>query len=285
MKRRLRPWYLTPEAGIFWLGGIGLLLVAAGLAGIIQIVQAATTPPIEPAAVVSVWSAPTLTPTPFQPQEPTRTALPTRTATPKPTSPPARHFAAQLLEESGSQASLEIDPPAAVNQGKSIQVNFLPGSECTFGSGTACLSRHQRGDLLLLTIHSGLGGQAESFRRAVEGIGIDSALYSLARIHANLDALQGAPARLTVGSYMLDNLELVGVARIPPERLQEYFDLPGDAALDLAGEYNPAVKAALASGEELLAFEVCGWSVPGEPWAPGTSATTASIYIGFIRDH
>lgn len=287
MKPHHRPWFLTPEAGIYWLAGVGFLLAAAGLVGVIRIVRAENPPPPAVAAAAPARLASTLTPTPFQPAQPTPTSLPAATAvpTPTPTSPPAPHFAEALLSDSTALTTLEIDPGESVNQGRPILLSFLPGPACDFGTGAACLSRHQHGDLVMLTIHSGLGGQGENFRRAVEGTGLDSAFFSLARIHANLEALRGAPARLTGGSGTLEGLELVGVARVPPERLQEYFSLPGDAALALAAEYDPQVKAALDSGEQLLAFEVCGWAVPGEAWAPGVSATSASIYVGFIRDH
>jgi hypothetical protein len=46
---------------------------------------------------------------------------------------------------------------------------------------------------------------------------------------------------------------------------------------------NDSVRAVLDSGEALLAFEICGWHLPGEVWGLGSSATTASIYLGFLR--
>ncbi len=286
IRRHPRPRCLTPEAGIYWLASFGLLLTAAGLMSFIQIAQAAAASPVTPPALhQATRPAVQLTATPFQPLSPTPTGTAAATLLPTPTALPARHFAAGLVEEPARRTTLEIDPGPGFNQGSPIQLNFITGQECLFGSGTACVSRHEDGDLLLLTIHSGLGGQGESFRRAVEGTGIDTALFSLARIQANLAALQGAPVRLSIDGQAQDNLELVGVARVPPDRLQEYFSLPGDEAMKLATQYNPLVQAALESGEQMLAFEICGWSVPAEAWAVGVSPTSASIYLGFIRDH
>jgi hypothetical protein len=271
------------------LAAAGLLLLSGGLVGILRVVQAAG--PVELPAVSALPSptpGPSTTPTPFQPLKPTPTILPTYTRIPTATATlpptPVPHFAARLLDESAGPVTLEIDPPDLVHQGQAIRLTFQPGHDCPFGSGVACVSQHHQGKVVMLTVHSGLGGQSETFRRAVEGTGLDTAFFNLDKIHENLRALRNTPVRLTIDGQTRDNLELVGVARVPPDQLQAYFDLPGDEALALAAHYDDQVLAALQAGEQLLAFEVCGWAVPGEPWAPGVSATTASIYLGFIRD-
>ena len=194
------------------------------------------------------------------------------------------HFARRLDAGLDENVSIRIQPPREINGGRDITIHFSPASDCPFGSGTACISRHHNGQVILLTIHSGVGGQGEAFRWAVEGTGINSAFFSLARIQENLDRLAQSPVTLEMGADSLDGLELAGVARIPPADLEEYFRLPFDEALSLAAKSNPALVSALAGGDGLLIFEICGWAVPGEPWAPGVSSTSASIYLGFIRD-
>ncbi len=137
--------------------------------------------------------------------------------------------------------------------------------------------------MTLLTIHSGVGGQGEPFRKAVEGSGLDSALFSLQKIQANLDALQGAQVELLNGDGEVKRLTLIGVARIPPMELEQYFSLPVDQALEIAAFYNPHLKQALSSNQPLLAFEICGWRVSGESGADGLARTTGSIYFGVFE--
>jgi hypothetical protein len=276
---------LPTHPGWLLVGVAGLLLLAAGLAGFFQSATAASSHlPASTPSVISVNSvAFSYTPTPFRPLPPTTTPLPTATSTPTPT-PEFRHFARRMDASMDGQVSIHIQPPEAVNGGREINISFSPASDCPFGSGTACISRHRNGQVILLTVHSGVGGQGEAFRWAVEGSGINSAIFPLARIHENLFSLEGAPVTLEMGADSHDGLELAGVARVPPSALDDYFRLPFDEALALAAQSNPALARALESGDGLLIFEICGWVVPGEPSSHGVSNTSASIYLGFIRD-
>jgi hypothetical protein len=276
---------LPTHPGWLLVGLAGVCLLIAGLTGFIQSTSsasAASAPSVS--SVDSVISVAILhTPTPFRPLPPTTTPLPTATSTPTPT-PQNVHFARRLDAGMDGPVSISIQPPEAVNGGREIDIRFSPAADCPFGSGTACISRHRNGQVILLTVHSGVGGQGEAFRWAVEGSGINSAIFPLARIHENLASLEGAPVTLEMGADSLDGLELSGVARIPPDALDDYFRLPFDEALALAAQSNPTLARALDSGEGLLIFEICGWVVPGEPSSPGVSNTSTSIYLGFIRD-
>ena len=184
---------------------------------------------------------------------------------------------------SGERMVLRITPPEGLNGGKVIKIAFAPGDSCAYGSGRACVSRHRNGQVTLLTVHSGLGGEGEAFRSAVEGTGLDLAFYSFAQIRQNLGALAGASARLQSGELNRDDLNLAVVTRVPPRRLAEYFEMPFDQALADEALQTPDLQAALDSGEPLLMFEICGWQIPGEAMAPQVSPTTASIYLGVIR--
>jgi hypothetical protein len=184
---------------------------------------------------------------------------------------------------SGVRVVLRITPPEELNTGKAIKIAFSPGVDCEYGSGRACVSRHRGGQVTLLTVHSGLGGDGEAFRSVVEGTGLDLAFYSFARIRRNMQVLAGSPARMQSGSLGRDDLSLAAVVRIPPQELETYFASPFDEALEAAADKSPDLQAALDSGEPLLIIEICGWQIPGEALAPEVSPTTASIYLGVIK--
>jgi hypothetical protein len=183
----------------------------------------------------------------------------------------------------GEKVVLRITPPGDLNAGNAIKIAFIPGTDCEYGSGRVCVSRHRGGQVTLLTVHSGLGGEGEAFRSAVEGTGLDLAFFTSARIRHNMQALAGSPAWIQSGSLGRDDLSLAVVVRIPPVRLEEYFAFPFDEALSAVAEDSPELQAALDSGGPLLIFEICGWQIPGEAMAPEVSPTTASIYLGVIK--
>ena len=229
------------------------------------------------------------TATPFQPQ--TQTPVPTWIApaeaipspvTPQPL-PPAPHFAQKLFDFPAPKTRLLLFPDQRVNGGNPIEMAFYPAPDCLFGSGKGCISLHRSGRVVLLTIHSGVGGEGEAFRQAVESTSIYGAGFTLDQIQANLAALQNTPGHLSLGGEDLVELELVALARVPAADLQPYFDLPYDEALEMVARQNDRVRLALDSGADLLAFEICGWYVGGEAWGSESSPTTASIYLGLMR--
>ncbi|GAP05625.1 hypothetical protein ATHL_00466 [Anaerolinea thermolimosa] len=263
-------------------GGVLLVIGLSGLLRYASVLAAAID--VQPAPPVQVPAPDGLTSTPFRPLPPTATRLPTATPTFTPSPLPPQPILPPSLVEHPQKIVLRIGPVPSLNDDQPVRIAFLPGAECPFGNQRACLSLHRNGTLSLLTIHSGIGGQGEAFRRAVEGTGLDSAGYSLSRIQANLDRLQNVPVSLSLGENLSKNLILLGVARIPPGEVESYFSRPVDEALELVTRYNPALQPALDSREALLAFEICGWLVEGEGWSPGVSSTTGSIYFGLLRE-
>lgn len=274
----------------------GTLLIVCGAAGLLAnrpagLPAAADSQPPPPAA------APT--PTPFQPRPPGRAYLPVMSAAAEPqpdspaqpggntsaelptAAPPPAHFARELLDFPAVKAVLRLGPVAGLNDDKNIRIAFTPAADCPLNSGKACVTAHRAGQVILLTVHSGGGGQGEAFRAAVEGAGLDTAAFSLARIRANLALLAGAPADYKLGAGAWLPLRLAAVTRIPPAQVETYMRLPVDDALRLVSETDPAARAALDSGQPLLLFEICGWYLPGEDWSPGETLTSASIYLGF----
>ena len=291
-----------------WLLAGGLLLLLGGSFSLVSILTPVWASAKMAAADLSV--APTPTKTPFQPQHPTRTPFQPQKPTPTPASSPALadsseqdqtgatpspapaepppaaptpHFASRFLDYPAEKIRLRVFTVPGINGGNSIKMTFYPARDCPFGTGKSCVSRHRGGQVILLTIHSGIGGEGEPFRRAIEGTGLDQAGFSIAQIRSNIAALQNVLVQMSLGSDDLGELELAALARISPKDYQHYFDLPFDDALEMVAGADETVRSVLDSGEPLLVFEICGWHVAGEAWGKGTTPTSASIYLGFVR--
>lgn len=222
------------------------------------------------------------TPTPFQPYQFTPTAfLPLHpTAAPTPQQPqPSYRFHGIDFSDSQNWIEITVFPnDESVNRGRPIRIRFKPGLDCAFGSQRACVSAYLQPDgheVIFLSIHSGVGGQAQSFRHAVEGTGINQAGFSLPETLQNLQALRGASVGLRQNDLELYQFSLTDNARIPANDLQAYFALPVSAALS-AGELP-------AADQPVLVFETCGWHMPGESRADAVSGTTASVYLAVIQ--
>ncbi len=162
---------------------------------------------------------------------------------------------------------------------------FIPGKKCVFGDNRACVASYQveeSAHVTFLSIHSGFGGEAETFRRAVEGSGLDHAAFSLKRVRANLRWLEGSQVVITQGKKRLKGLTLAAVGRVPPKELRDYFGASLSAAIGQAAGQDPSLAAYLSPDSPLLVFETCGWRIPGEAQARGATDTSASVYLGVI---
>jgi hypothetical protein len=183
---------------------------------------------------------------------------------------------------------LRIQPPdERVHRGKPITIAFFPAQACNFGDQQACVytfrSQFSK-NVLFLTVHSGVGGQAESFRHAVEGTGINRAGFNLTKVQENLRALTGASVSLQQASTQSNQLVLKGITRIPADSLQQYFSLPVERTLVYASQLDPSFLAGLDPTRPALVFETCGWKMSAEPWAPGVTQTSGSIYLVIIQE-
>jgi hypothetical protein len=173
-----------------------------------------------------------------------------------------------------------------VNNGQPIILKFIPGDHCIFGDHHACVAAVQSSEgrpVIWLTIHSGVGGEGQPFRNAVEGTGIDSTAYSLQKISANLLDLSGSRVVISQGTTSARDLRLQVTARIPGSLLQGYFNTPLEDTLDFSTQVAPGLQPVSQAIQPLIVFETCGWRVPGQPWFPGTTATSASVYLGVIE--
>lgn len=208
--------------------------------------------------------------------------LPTRQPTPQP-------FVFQGIDFSNHDKRIRITiypPDEQVNQGKPIVIVFYPGDRCAFGDQRACINSYQSregGQVTFVTIHSGIGGQAENFRDAIEGSGLNQPGFSLKKTLSNLQALQGARVEVKQGETILGNLELAIITRIPASGVNKYIHSPADRALEIADDLGPDIPRLLHPEQPQLIFETCGWKMPEEPWAKSVSSTSGSIYLAVIQ--
>lgn len=236
-------------------------------------------------------SARSLTSTPYQPLPPTATALaPGHTALP-PTSTPfpgaTYDFYNIAFHPGSSGIKLLIDPPNdQVNRSQPIVITINPSRKCPYEDGRACVSAFRTakgGNVIFVSVHSGVGGQAEAFRRAIEGLGVNRAGFSLKKIRSNLAGIAGAAVQIQQGERLVDGLQLAAIGRVPPNLIQDYFHSPVEQALAIAATANPGLEDFTNSAGTFLVFETCGWTVPGEAWAPGVTSFSSSVYVGVIQ--
>jgi hypothetical protein len=179
-----------------------------------------------------------------------------------------------------------IPPNKRVNGGRPINISFIPSQHCKFGSQTACVNISQggvNGKTIFLTIHSGVGGQAQAYRHAMEGTGYDTATLPLREIKKNVKELTGAKVIIYQGGKRVGGFVLAGSSRVPPKFTRIYFDLALPDSLKLAAGIDSSLARFTTPDQPQIVFETCGWKVPGEKWTAGLSNTQSSVYIGVIR--
>jgi len=221
------------------------------------------------------------TATAFQPRPPTQMAF-----TPTPTAQTPNGFYALDLADPGHRVRILIFPPdRQVNGGKPIPISFIPGRSCAVGDNRGCVNTFQTeaGALAtFVTVHSGVGGEGQAFRYALEGSGINSAGLALREVRANLKALEGAEVVIIQGKRRYEGFTLAVITRVPPRLVGAYFKAPVWNALRVASTVDQGLKAWVNADLPYLAFETCGWRMPGEPWSESVPDTAASVYIGVI---
>lgn len=239
--------------------------------------------------LVSLFTPPRSTPTPFQPLPPTPTfveAQPTGVNASDPADE-ATGFNGIDFSNPWERIRIKIYPPNwQINSGKPIVIAFNPGQTCQFGDRQACINTFtakQGGETTFVTVHSGVNGEAEPFRRAVEGFDFDQAGFPLRKIQARLRDLQGADVEIVQGDTVVSGLMLSVAVRVPPKFMDDYLNAALPDALSMAAAINPSMNDSLAPAEPQVVFETCGWKMPWEPWLPGMTSTNASIYLGVIQ--
>jgi hypothetical protein len=274
---------------IFLLINLGLLRARPGL--FLQITPEA----MEAAPMVVKAQEPTGTP--YQPQKPTPVAPGVMSAGPvvsmsapmvvSPAPGPSTDFYGIDFSPGAGLIQIILKPQKGrIIGGKPIVIPVIPGRNCPYPEHRACVNAYRSedgGNVILISVHSGVGGEAEAFRRAVEGLGVDQAGFTLKQIRSNMARLEGAEVEIRQGEREVNGLRLAGIGRVAPTQVREYFHVSAEQAMDLAASTDPGLAGLTQPGGPVLAFETCGWRLAGEPWAPGVTSTTGSVYVGVIE--
>jgi hypothetical protein len=257
------------------------------------------------------------TPTPFRPLSPTSGVFPSTTSTtptyafPTPTlsldfHPPDLIQPPAAAQESSADSSYEptlgyhgIDfsrperiyikiYPAGnqVNHGNPVKISFIPGFKCRFGDKHGCVYAYKpsyTGNVIMVTVHSGLGGEGQRWRSAIEGTGINRAGYKLDRVMENMNALSGARVVLQQGDRIFDTASLAVVSRIPARDLGSYFKVALADILAFAGTIDPHIEQWAQPDMPVIVLETCGWKMSGEPGSNQVSDTTGSVYLTVLH--
>ena len=264
---------------------INLLLLAARPGLFLRL----TPEPVEWSA--AALSARASTSTPYQPLLPTLTQpAPNGAYSPVRSIPlpgPSTDFYGIDFHPGAAGIKLILRPQTdQVNQGKPIVITVNPGRSCPYDEHRACVSTYgpsKGGNVIFVSVHSGVEGEAEAYRRAVEGLGVEQAGFSLKQIRSSLASLEGASVQIKQGERVVGGFRLAAAGRVPPRLIRDYFHNPLEQALALAATVNPNLQSYTNPAGPILVFETCGWVVPGEPWAPGVTSTTGSVYVGVIQ--
>lgn len=248
-------------------------------------------------------------PTPFQPLAatallPSPASLATQPPTAAPTTtpvfaaPPTRRAPSYVVVEpslefhgidfaSRKKVTITIYPPnRKVNRGKPIRLSFIPAENCRFGTRKACAYAYKPtldGNVIILTVHSGVGGQAQALRHALEGTGINRAGLSLEVVQRNLKSLSGAQVTIEQGDRQVKGVFVDGLVRIPARALERYFRVPLAKILNVAADIDGRAEPWVETSQPILVIETCGWKMSGEAGSQNVSDTTGSVYLTVIR--
>ena len=175
-------------------------------------------------------------------------------------------------------------PDKRVNKGKPITISFIPGRRCQYSDHRGCVAAFQAAQgnpVTFLSVHSGVRGEGQALRHALEGTSLRGAGYPLSKVVSNLETLDGAEVVITQGKVRIEGFTLVALSRIEPKWVNDYLEQPMDAALPFATALDPG----LAADPNLpqLVIETCGWRIAGERGAAKVPNTSASIYLGLIQ--
>lgn len=235
----------------------------------------------------------TSTPTPFQPLSPTHPLAYSPTVTPQPVveqtipAAPSLNFYGIDFSNGEKRIRIKIIPKdRKVNAGEPIIISFLPGEKCDYGDQHACIHAYQtdsKSSTIFITTHSGISGEAEEFRYAVEGMGLNRPGFSLARVRNNLSRLRNADVIISQAGIEIKGLKLTAAGRVPATGVERYFSMPIEQALKTASTMDPRLIKFVNPDQLQLVFETCGWKMPSEPWATGVTSTTGSVYLGVIQ--
>lgn len=165
--------------------------------------------------------------------------------------------------------------------GSEVTISFLPGEQCYFGDGRACMYDYElphNTRLILAAVHSGHGGEGDSFRNMVEGTGINQGLFPSDQVLKNIIALIGSDVLISQGETDISGLILKAIIRIPSAYIDTYLSLPIDQSFAFA---QTITGIDLESNKnDLFVLETCGWRLPDETHFSSYPNSMQSIYLG-----
>lgn len=224
------------------------------------------------------------TPTPFRPLHPTLAFTP-EIQPPPPALETVKESKIPGIELTAGKnpLSLRIKPDTKkINAGKNIKITFNLGADCEYGDGNACVNAYMDtlgAEITVLTVHSGLGGEAQELRQALEGTGFDQAGVTLQEVRRNLQNLVDSSVKISRGAQGEADLRVIAAVRLPARQVRTYIELPVTEILAYAAQQNPELLPYVHPDEPLILLETCGWRMPGENLPPGLPDTSASIYL------
>lgn len=164
-----------------------------------------------------------------------------------------------------------------------VEIRFLPGKQCNFGDGYACINEFTTSfgnRITFLSVHSGYGGDGDALRNLFEGTGINMGLFTRDQVLKNIQVLSGSEVKIKQGDKEVGGLNILSIVRIPPELVKEYISLPVEQSFSLAIELGALDPEALR--QDLLVIETCGWQLPDEKSVDGLENTSSSVYVTLI---
>jgi len=192
------------------------------------------------------------------------------------------------FENGARRITIEIHPNSKkFNGGRPIRISFLPGDHCEFGDNHACVFSFRNGfgsNVIFLTIHSGVTGEAQQFRHSIEGTGLNRAGFAIEKVKRNLEILHNSDVKLIQGKLKGGGLHISDISRIPAGKVHDYFQVPLEETLSFSFDQNPQINKTMYVNKPLIVIETCGWKMPGEPWAKDITSTTGSIYLAIITE-
>jgi len=185
----------------------------------------------------------------------------------------------------GSPIRVNIKPKHdGIESDDIVTISFLPGNQCSYGDGRACVytfNMPNQRKVTLISIHSGMGGEGEPFRDLVEGTGINQGFYAVDQAIKNAQAIIGSDVLIKQGEFAITGLALSAIARIPPAHVETYLSLPIELSLAYAVDIGVLDPDNL--DEDMFVFETCGWQLPGEEKNADYPNSTQSIYLGIVH--
>jgi len=191
------------------------------------------------------------------------------------------------ISQTGTQITIQLHHKESKPNRKSMaEISFLPGEQCIFGDGRACVYNFadtNNNKIILASVHSGIGGEGESFRDLIEGTGINHGLYTTEQVKNNIRSLIGSEMHINQGETTLTGLVLHDIVRIPSVYIETYLSLPVEHTLAFVEEITGANWADF--NQELFILETCGWRLPDEKHSSDYPNTMQSIYLGLFSFH